>query len=120
MSRPRKPRTCICPHRAGFAAVFKPAGTPLMELDLVRLAHDELDALHLCDGEGKTQEEAGVCLGVSRGTVQRLLAAARSKVAQALVQQKALAISGAPGAVTSFPCGNDTERSADGIAAGNR
>jgi uncharacterized protein len=94
MPRPRKPRICICPHRAGYAAVFKPAGTPLKEMEFIQLAHDELEALHLCDGEGKTQEEAGVCMGVSRGTVQRLLASARCKVAQALVGQKALAISG--------------------------
>ena len=32
-------------------------------------------------------------MGVSRGTVQRLLSSARSKVARALVEQKALAIS---------------------------
>ncbi|OGT97633.1 MAG: hypothetical protein A2079_00795 [Geobacteraceae bacterium GWC2_48_7] len=94
MPRPRKPRICICPHRAGYTAVFKPAGTPLKDMEIIQLAHDELEALHLCDGEGKTQEEAGECMGVSRGTVQRLLAKARSKVAQALVGQKALAISG--------------------------
>jgi predicted DNA-binding protein (UPF0251 family) len=61
-------------------------------LDVINLAHDELESLHLCDGEGKTQEEAGACMGVSRGTVQRLLTSARGKVAQALVEQKALAI----------------------------
>ena len=92
MARPRKPRNCICPHRAGFSAVFKPAGTPLKDLEIISLAHDELEALHLCDGEGKTQEEAGLCMGVSRGTVQRLLAGARGKVARALVGQKALAV----------------------------
>ena len=95
MVRPRKPRTCACPHRAGYSAVFKPAGTPLKDLDVIQLAQDELETLHLCDGEGMTQEEAGGCMGVSRGTVQRLLATARRKVAQALVEQKALAISGA-------------------------
>jgi uncharacterized protein len=63
-------------------------------MDIIRLALDELESLHLCDGEGMTQEEAGRCMGVSRGTVQRLLASARRKVAQALVGQKALAISG--------------------------
>ena len=94
MPRPRKPRTCICPHRAGYTAVFKPAGTPLKDMEIIQLPHDELESLHLCDGEGKTQEEAGACMGVSRGTVQRLLANARRKVAQALVGQKALAISG--------------------------
>jgi len=93
MARPRKPRSCACPHRAGFSAVFKPAGTALKDLDVIPLAQDELEALHLCDGEGMTQAEAGVCMEVSRGTVQRLLAGARCKVAQALVGQKALAIS---------------------------
>jgi uncharacterized protein len=63
-------------------------------MDIIHLAHDELEALHLCDGEGNNQLEAGICMGVSRGTVQRLLASARCKVAQALVGQKALAISG--------------------------
>jgi len=94
MPRPRKPRICLCPHRAGYTAVYKPAGTPLKDMEIIQLAHDELEALHLCDGEGKTQEEAGACMGVSRGTVQRLLASARGKVAGALVGQKALAISG--------------------------
>ncbi len=60
---------------------------------MIQLAYDELEALYLCDGEGKTQEDAGACMGVSRGTVQRLLAVARRKVAKALVGQKALAIS---------------------------
>ena len=96
MPRPRKPRICLCPHRAGYSAVFKPAGTPLKEMEIIKLAHDELEALHLCDGEGKTQEEAGACMGVSRGTVQRLLSSAHRKVAEALVGQKALAISGNP------------------------
>ena len=62
-------------------------------MDIIHLAHDELEAFYLCDGEERSQIEAGVCMGVSRGTVQRLLAVARCKVAQALVGQKALAIS---------------------------
>ncbi len=81
-------------------------------MEVVRLAHDELEALHLCDGEGMTQEEAGACMGVSRGTVQRLLSGARCKVARALVGPKALAISGsAPdqedGAVTGDSAAQD-------------
>ena len=63
-------------------------------MEIIQFAHDELESLHLCDSEGKTQEEAGICMGVSRGTIQRLLASARCKVARALVGQKALAISG--------------------------
>jgi len=41
--------------------------------------------MYLCDSEGLTQEEAGARMGVSRGTVQRLLAAARKKIVDALV-----------------------------------
>lgn len=93
MPRPRKQRKCTCPHRAAFSVVYKPAGTPLKDLAVVHLEQDELEALHLCDGEEMTQEEAGACMEVSRGTVQRLLASARRKVAQALVGRKALVIS---------------------------
>jgi predicted DNA-binding protein (UPF0251 family) len=66
---------------------------PLDGLDMIHLAQDELEALYLCDGEGKTQVEAGACMEVSRGTVQRLLASARNKVAVALAGRKAIAIS---------------------------
>jgi len=71
-------------------------------MEIIQLAHDELEALHLCDGEGKTQEEAGTCMGVSRGTVQRLLAEGRKKVVMALVSKKALAI----GLIDSNPAQN--------------
>jgi len=93
MSRPRKPRNCNCPHRAGYSAIYKPDGLSLDDLEIIPLAQDELEALYLCDAEGKNQKQAGVCMGVSRGTVQRLLASARSKVANALASCKALAIS---------------------------
>lgn len=94
MARPHKPRQCSCPHRASFEAIYKPAGIPLGQLECITLFRDELETLHLCDGLGKTQEEAGACMGVSRGTVQRLLSAGRRKVAEALVKQAALAVSG--------------------------
>jgi len=92
MGRPRKPRTCACPHRTQFEAVYKPAGIPLKDLEKVQLFHDELEALYLCDAEGKTQEQAGYCMGISRGTVQRLVSEARRKVASAMVRQQALVI----------------------------
>ncbi|KAB0665052.1 DUF134 domain-containing protein [Oryzomonas japonica] len=90
--RTKKPRICTCPLRAEYEQVFKPAGTPLGQLEQVVLHNDELEALYLCDGERLQQEEAGMRMGVSRGTVQRLLASARAKVVQALVGNKALCI----------------------------
>lgn len=92
MARPRKPCKFSCPKRLGLQAVYKPAARPIDLLELIPLYHEELEAMHLCDGLGKTQTEAGVCMGVSRGTVQRLLSDARRKVAQALTLQQALAI----------------------------
>ena len=91
--RQKKPRRC-CPHRPAGVEVFKPAGTPLKELEKIELPLDELEALRLCDAEGLTQEAAGIRMGVSRGTVQRLTASARKKVALALAEGKALVIGG--------------------------
>jgi predicted DNA-binding protein (UPF0251 family) len=44
----------------------------------------------LCDLQGLFQEQAGEKMGVSRGTVQRLLASAHRKVAEALTEGAAL------------------------------
>jgi len=64
----------------------------LKSLDLVPLLHDELEALRLCDGEGLSQEEAGTRMGISRGTVQRLVTAGRKKVIDAIVAGNALSL----------------------------
>jgi len=92
MGRPCKPRKCTCPQRATFNSTFKPAGSILSELQTISLANDELEAFFLCDGCGKTQAEAGLCMEISRGTVQRLLASGRKKIALALVHNSALTI----------------------------
>jgi len=85
--RYKKPRTCGC-HFKGKA--FKPTGIPLSELEKIILYIDELEAFRLCDHDGLTQEEAGLKMGVSRGTVQRLLSSARGKAAAALSECKAV------------------------------
>ena len=64
----------------------------MAELDKITLPHDEVEAFLLCDMEGLTQEEAGERMGVSRGTVQRLVTSGRFKVASALAGGKALII----------------------------
>ena len=53
-------------------------------LQAIRLDLSELEALRLCDFEDHDQETAGRRMGVSRGTVQRLLSTGRKKVLQAL------------------------------------
>jgi len=64
----------------------------MTQLDDIRLELAELEALRLCDLEGLDQEPAGQRMGVSRGTVQRLLQSGRAKVVAALVSPSALII----------------------------
>ena len=85
--RYKKPRTCGCSFKG---KAFKPTGVPITELETVTLYIDELETLKLCDHDGLTQEEAGQKMGISRGTVQRVLSSARGKVATALSECKAL------------------------------
>jgi predicted DNA-binding protein (UPF0251 family) len=61
-------------------------------LETIRLELGELEAMRLCDVEGHHQEEAGRRMGVSRGTVQRLLAGGRAKVVRAILESRALLI----------------------------
>ncbi len=85
--RPKKLRRC----EGNFCGrAFKPTGTPLSELKQISLYRDELEALRLCDSEGMTQEEAGQSMGVSRGTIQRIITVARKKSAQVLTEGHAL------------------------------
>jgi len=85
--RPKKIRNC----QGSFCGnAYKPTGTPLTELKKIHLHRDELEALRLCDREGMTQEEAGLSMGVSRGTIQRIITNARRKTAAALTEGHAL------------------------------
>ncbi len=85
--RYKKPRLCGCKFRG---KAFKPTGIPIADIEKIPLYVDELEALKLCDLDGLTQEDAGRRMGISRGTVQRILAGARRKVAMALSECKAL------------------------------
>jgi predicted DNA-binding protein (UPF0251 family) len=89
MPRPRKPRCC---RRFLGDRVFKPRSIPMTALPAIPLALDELEALRLCDLEGESQTAAGERIGVSRGTVQRLVKSARRKVVRALTEPAALII----------------------------
>jgi predicted DNA-binding protein (UPF0251 family) len=92
MPRQKKPRQCRGVE--GFN-LFKPSGIPLSEIDVVELGLDELEAMRLCDLEDKQQEEAAVVMGVSRGTVQRLLQSGRKKLLYAISEGQALAFADA-------------------------
>jgi predicted DNA-binding protein (UPF0251 family) len=52
----------------------------------------EMEVLRLVDLEGMYQEQAGSAMGVSRGTIWRLLASARKKVTEAILEGRPLVI----------------------------
>lgn len=103
------PRPCCRRRISGAppAAVFKPAGIPGRFLEEVVLGLDGLEAIRLADLEGLYQEEAAARMGVSRATFGRIVADARRRVAEALVEGKLLRIEGGP-----------VESADDGDAAG--
>ena len=73
---------------------FKPAGIPLRALEEVRMSIEEAEALRLKDLEGLEQEHGAEKMNVSRPTFQRVLASARQKIADALLNGKAIRIEG--------------------------
>jgi len=73
---------------------FKPAGVPMRVLQETHLSVEEAEALRLKDLEGLEQEPAAQKMNVSRPTFQRVLASARRKVADAILNGKAIRIAG--------------------------
>ncbi|OGZ34138.1 MAG: hypothetical protein A2Y98_02275 [Candidatus Portnoybacteria bacterium RBG_19FT_COMBO_36_7] len=89
MTRPLKPRRILFDPEVVY---FKPRAVPLSMLEEVDLSIDELEALRLCDLEDLEQEEGAIKMKISQSTLQRILASARKKVAEALIGGKAIKI----------------------------
>jgi predicted DNA-binding protein (UPF0251 family) len=62
----------------------------MTELEDVVLHADEIEAVRLSDLEGLYQEEAAKKMNVSRSTFARIVKAARLKIADGLINGKAL------------------------------
>jgi predicted DNA-binding protein (UPF0251 family) len=73
---------------------FKPAGVRMSGLEEVWLLVEEAEAIRLKDLEGLEQEECAEKMSISRSTFSRLLDSARRKVADALLNGKAIRIEG--------------------------
>ena len=93
MGRPPRQRIVI---GQPIASIYKPAGIPARQLLWMNLTLDEFEAIRLIDAGNLDQETVAAQMGVSRPTVTRILASARSKIAQALTHGQALAIQGGP------------------------
>ena len=101
MPRPRKHRHC---RRYRADRVFKPQGIPMREVEKSLLSLDQFEALRLCDLENLDQAEAGQRMGVSRGTVQRLLYSARQQVVAALLDNHAIIVNLQPADADAETC----------------
>jgi len=89
MTRPKKFRCVTCKPNSLY---FKPRGIPLTDLEESFIRLDELEALRLADVEGLYHEEAALRMKISRATFGRVLSEARHKVAEAILQGRALRI----------------------------
>ena len=94
MPRCKKHRCC---RRLEGEIIYKPVSIPLRKLSVVQIDLDEFEAMRLCDMEGLEQAKAGEEMGVSRGTVQRLLSSGRRKIIEAFLHNAAIKIKNGKG-----------------------
>jgi len=91
MPRPHKSRKiCFNPD----VVYFKPTGIRIDELEEVVLTLDEFEAIRLADFEGLYQEKAAEMMNVSRQTFGNIVNSAHKKIADFVINAKALRIEG--------------------------
>ncbi|MFZ3100075.1 MAG: DUF134 domain-containing protein, partial [Minisyncoccales bacterium] len=71
---------------------FKPRGIPVRCLEAVEMSLEEMEALRLKNLEGLEQTEAAQKMNTSQSTFARILASANQKIADALINGKAIRI----------------------------
>ena len=91
MARPEKKRDVFEPP---LYSRFKPAGVPASETETIMLSLDEYEAIRLADYDGLEHSEAAEKMSISRPTFTRLIARARQKTAEFLVEGRSLMIEG--------------------------
>ena len=89
--RPKKTRWVKC---EPAERCFKPRCKPLNKLAGVFLSLDEFEAIRLADLEELKQIDAASLMHISRPTFSRIVALARKKVADGLVNIKVIRIEG--------------------------
>lgn len=106
MARPVKLR-----YVAGLPSAnsFRPMGIPANLLQTVRLSLEEIEAIRLKDLEGLEQEKCAERMHISRPTFHRVLGSGRKKLADALVNGKAIQVEGGNFGLPQqrFRCDND-------------
>lgn len=87
-----RPRLCrkirFCPN----ITYFKPQGIPLRNLEIVELTTEEMETYRLRHILDLDQQEAAERMNTSQSTYQRILYSAYKKIADALINGKAIKI----------------------------
>lgn len=91
MARPHKFRNISCLPDVPY---FKPAGIPVRHLQEIILSVDEYEALRLADLEKLYHENAARKMNISRQTFGNILTKAHYKIADSLINGKAIKIEG--------------------------
>ncbi|BFT94121.1 MAG: hypothetical protein MNSN_04100 [Minisyncoccus archaeiphilus] len=71
---------------------FKPQGVPMCNLEIVELTIEEIEAYRLRYIDNLEQKEAAKKMHTSQSTYQRILYSAYKKIADALINGKAIQI----------------------------
>ena len=89
-----RPRLCRKVKSNPDVNYFKPRGISLSELEEVVLHVEEFEAIRLKDLEGLEQESCANKMKISQPTFHRLIISARKKIADAIINGKAIKIEG--------------------------
>jgi predicted DNA-binding protein (UPF0251 family) len=71
---------------------FKPQGVPMRELEVIELDIEEIEAYRLRHLKNLDQQAAAKKMNVSTSTYQRIIYSAYAKIADALINGKAIKI----------------------------
>jgi hypothetical protein len=104
MSRPRRFRRVWVEPNVTY---FKPAGVRMIDLEESILTVDEFEAVRLKDLGGLDEKTAAKKMNISQPTFNRLIASARKKIADAIVNGKAIKIEGGVYKMVGFGRGRD-------------
>lgn len=89
MARPKKHRRIRCNPAVKY---FKPQGVPVRHLDEITVDHDELEAIRYADLLKLSHEEGAAKMQISRATFGRIISSARLKIADGILNGKAICI----------------------------
>jgi len=89
-----RPRICRRIRFQPNVRYFKPQGIPLRLLNEEILTFEEIEAVRLKDLEGLKQENCAKKMNISQPTFHSLVLSARKKIADAIINGKAIKIGG--------------------------